>query len=101
MDNAIDAMNGKGEITLRTHHNDQWAVVEIEDNGPGIPEDILPNLFDPFFTTKEPGKGTGLGLSICHTIVVQKHKGKIEVRSQPGKTSFEVSLPLNLERGDE
>ncbi|MEJ2558313.1 MAG: response regulator [Anaerolineae bacterium] len=95
IDNAIDAMNGKGEITLRTRHDDQWAIVEITDNGPGIPEAILPNLFDPFFTTKPPGRGTGLGLNISHNIVVQKHKGRIDVFSQPGKTRFEVRLPLS------
>jgi signal transduction histidine kinase len=95
IDNAIDAMNGEGEITLRTRHDDRWAIVEIEDNGPGIPEAILPNLFDPFFTTKPPGQGTGLGLNISHNIVVQMHKGRIDVYSQPGKTRFEVRLPLN------
>jgi len=96
IDNAIDAMDGQGEITLRTRHDDQWAIVEIEDNGPGIPEAILPRLFDPFSTTKPPGKGTGLGLNISHNIVVQKHKGRIDVTSQPGQTRFEVRLPLRL-----
>ena len=96
IDNAIDAMNGEGEITLRTRRDGQWVIVEIEDNGPGIPEPIQPNLFDPFFTTKPPGRGTGLGLNISHNIVVQKHKGRIDVDSQPGKTRFEVRLPLHL-----
>jgi signal transduction histidine kinase len=96
IDNAIDAMNGEGEITLRTRRDGQWVLVEIEDNGPGIPEPIQPNLFDPFFTTKPPGQGTGLGLNISHNIVVQKHKGRIDVYSQPGKTRFEVRLPLHL-----
>lgn len=100
IDNAIDAMNGQGEITLRTRHDDQWAIVEIEDNGPGIPEAILPKLFDPFATTKPPGQGTGLGLNICHNIVVQKHKGGIDVHSQPGRTRFEVRLPLHLTPGE-
>jgi signal transduction histidine kinase len=95
IDNSIDAMDGSGEITLRTRQDDQWVIVEIEDNGPGIPEDVLPNLFDPFFTTKPPGKGTGLGLNISHNIIVQRHQGRIEVTSQPGKTRFEVRLPLN------
>jgi signal transduction histidine kinase len=94
IDNAIDAMNGQGSITLRTRHDQEWAIVEIEDNGPGIPEDIQPKLFDPFFTTKPPGKGTGLGLNISYNIVVQKHQGRIEVFSEPGKTRFEVRLPL-------
>ena len=95
IDNAIDAMDGSGEITLRTRCDDAWAVVEIEDNGPGIPEELLPNLFDPFFTTKAPGKGTGLGLNISHNIIVQKHQGRIEVTSQPGRTRFEVRIPLD------
>lgn len=95
IDNAIDAMDGQGEITLRTRHDDRWAIVEIEDNGPGIPEATLPKLFDPFFTTKPPGQGTGLGLNISHNIVVQKHKGRIDVYSQPGQTRFEVRLPLH------
>jgi signal transduction histidine kinase len=94
IDNAIDAMNAQGSITVRTRHDEQWAIVEIEDNGPGIPESIQPKLFDPFFTTKPPGKGTGLGLNISYNIVVQKHQGKIEVFSEPGKTRFEVRLPL-------
>jgi signal transduction histidine kinase len=100
IDNAIDAMDGQGEITLRTRHDDQWVIVQIEDNGPGIPEAILPKLFDPFSTTKPPGQGTGLGLNISHNIVVQKHKGRIDVFSEPGKTCFEVRLPLNRAPGE-
>jgi signal transduction histidine kinase len=95
--NATDAMNGQGELVLRTHQEDQWVVVEIEDNGPGIPEAIQSNVFDPFFTTKAPGEGTGLGLNISHNIVVQKHGGKIAVRSVPGKTCFEIRLPIDSE----
>jgi signal transduction histidine kinase len=95
IDNAIGAMNGEGEITLRTRSDEQWVIVEIEDNGSGIPEENLPSLFDPFFTTKAPGEGTGLGLNISHNIIVQKHQGRIDVASQPGKTRFEVRLPLN------
>jgi signal transduction histidine kinase len=96
LDNAIDALDGRGEITLRTRYDDPWVVVEVEDNGPGIPEEIQPHLFDPFFTTKPPGKGTGLGLSTCHQIVVEKHGGRIDVASRPGKTRFAVRLPLRL-----
>jgi len=95
IDNAIDAMNGSGEITLRTRSDHRWVIVEIEDNGPGIPEDVLPHLFDPFFTTKAPGQGTGLGLNISHNIIIQKHQGRIDVISQPGKTRFEVRLPID------
>ncbi len=100
IDNAIGAMDGRGEITLRTRHDGEWAIVEIEDNGPGIPEAIQPHIFDPFFTTKPPGQGTGLGLSISHTIIVQKHKGRVEVTSQSGKTCFVVRLPLRQADGE-
>jgi signal transduction histidine kinase len=95
IDNAIAAMKGRGQLTLRTHGDDQWVVVEIEDNGPGIPEANVTKLFDPFFTTKPPGEGTGLGLNISHNIVVQKHKGKIVVNSRPGSTRFEIRLPIH------
>jgi signal transduction histidine kinase len=94
IDNAADAMDGKGEITIRTRRENGWAVVEIEDNGPGIPAEIAPKIFDPFFTTKPPGKGTGLGLSTSHSIITQKHKGKIRVESRPGSTRFTVKLPI-------
>lgn len=100
IDNAIDAMNGQGEITIRTRQEEPWLVVEIEDNGPGIPEEVLPKLFDPFFTTKAPGKGTGLGLSISHSIIVQKHQGRIEANSKPGKTVFTVKIPLDCKPHD-
>jgi signal transduction histidine kinase len=96
LDNAIDALDGSGEITLRTRYDGSWVIVEVEDNGPGIPAEIQPHVFDPFFTTKPPGQGTGLGLSICHHIVVEKHRGRIDVASQSGKTRFEVRLPLRL-----
>jgi len=97
IDNAIAAMNGQGEITLRTHHDGRWITVEIEDTGPGIPEAIQSRIFDPFFTTKPPGEGTGLGLNISHNIVVQKHKGTLTAVSEPGKTCFQTRLPLTLE----
>ena len=97
IDNAVSAMEGQGEIVLRTYRQDAWVVVEIKDTGPGIPQNIQAKIFDPFFTTKPPGKGTGLGLNISHNIIVQKHKGKITVYSRPGETCFEVKLPLNFE----
>ncbi|GIK39579.1 MAG: hypothetical protein BroJett011_34120 [Chloroflexota bacterium] len=97
IDNAISAMEGQGEIVLRTYWQDAWVIVEIKDTGPGIPQHIQAKIFDPFFTTKPPGQGTGLGLSISHTIIVQKHKGKIAVYSRAGETCFEVKLPLNFE----
>ncbi len=94
LDNAVDAMGGKGEITIRTRRQDGWAVVEVEDDGPGIPEATLPRIFDPFFTTKEPGKGTGLGLSTSFAIVTKQHGGEIRVESRPGSTRFTVKLPI-------
>jgi len=96
IDNAIDAMNGKGEICLRTYAEDHHVIVEIVDNGPGIPEDIRSRIFEPFFTTKPPGKGTGLGLHISHDIVVNRHHGQLLVESQPGTTIFRVLLPLKF-----
>ena len=86
---------------LRTRRDGDWAVVEIEDNGPGIPDAVQPNIFDPFFTTKAPGEGTGLGLNITRNIIVQKHRGQIEVTSQPGKTRFTVRLPIESHKQDE
>lgn len=97
IDNAVHAMGGRGELTLRTYADEPWVVVEVADNGPGIAPDIQQRIFDPFFTTKPPGEGTGLGLNISHNIVVQKHGGRIEVRSEPGNTCFQVRLPLRLE----
>ena len=102
LDNSADAIysqpDGKGTVTLRTRLDADHAVVEIEDDGPGIPEDIQPHLFDPFFTTKDPGKGTGLGLSTTYSIVTEKHHGTIKVASRPGRTVFTVRLPLDSAR---
>jgi signal transduction histidine kinase len=94
LDNAIDAMHGNGEITIRTRNEAGWTVVDIEDNGPGIPPAAQSRIFDPFFTTKEPGQGIGLGLSTSHRIVTEKHKGEIRVESRPGLTRFTVRLPV-------
>jgi signal transduction histidine kinase len=94
IDNAIDAMHGKGEIRIRTHREDGCAVVEIVDNGPGIPEEVQPHIFEPFFTTKGVGEGTGLGLDTVQRIV-KKHRGNIQVSSKPGETRFQVWLPLS------
>ena len=95
IDNAISAMNEQGEITLRTYQDNEWVVVEIEDNGPGIPLEVQTKIFDPFFTTKPPGEGTGLGLNISHNIIVEKHHGNISVVSEPGSTCFRIGLPLH------
>jgi signal transduction histidine kinase len=94
IDNAVDAMEGSGELTLRARQLNGQVVVEITDNGPGMPADVVGRVFDPFFTTKAPGEGTGLGMNISHNIVVQKHHGKIEVETAPGQTTFRVSLPV-------
>jgi signal transduction histidine kinase len=95
IDNAIQAMNGHGTLTIRTaRENDQMIRVEICDDGPGIPEDIIDRIFTPFFTTKPFGEGTGLGLDLAWRIVVEKHGGNISVQSRPGDTRFIVCLPL-------
>jgi len=94
IDNAISAMGGGGEIVLRTSSDGTDIVVEIEDDGPGIPADVVPHVFDPFYTTKAPGEGTGLGLNISHNIIVKNHSGHIGVTSEPGNTRFEIRLPM-------
>jgi signal transduction histidine kinase len=96
IDNAADALGRTGTITIRTRREGGWVVVEIEDDGPGIPPENQSRLFDPFFTTKPPGQGTGLGLDITYTIVVHKHRGDIKVLSKPGQTCFQVWLPFDL-----
>ena len=98
--NAEQAMlgaNGRGTLILRSWHDlDGDAVIlEVNDDGPGVPEDVQPRIFDPFFTTKEVGKGTGLGLTVAYAII-QEHGGRITVKSQPGEgASFFVSLPVS------
>jgi signal transduction histidine kinase len=95
IDNAIQAMDGHGTLTLRTmRENEEMIRVEICDDGPGIPADIIENIFNPFFTTKPFGEGTGLGLDLARRIVVEKHHGDLRVQSEPGHTKFVVLLPL-------
>lgn len=94
IDNAIDAVNGRGEVRIRTCREDNHVLVEIHDDGPGIPDKIKPHLFEPFFTTKGVGKGTGLGLIISYRIVADRHGGEIEFESAPGHTMFFVRLPM-------
>jgi signal transduction histidine kinase len=94
--NAIDALGGQGTITLRTRGRDNQQVVEIIDNGPGIPPELKSRIFDPFFTTKPPGVGSGLGLHIVYNIVVNRHRGAIRVDSEPGRTRFCITLPMRL-----
>jgi signal transduction histidine kinase len=95
LDNAIDSMKGKGEIWIRTKKESNFVVIEMEDNGPGIPLAVQAKIFDPFFTTKEPGKGTGLGLSTSYGIITEKHHGTIHVESKPGSTNFIIKLPID------
>jgi|SRR6478672_1039075 len=113
LSNAIDALNSynpltasklafqesqgnRNQITISTEViNSDWVKVKIDDNGPGIPEDVQKKLFDPFFTTKPVGKGTGLGLSISYQIIVDKHKGLLRCESSPGKgTAFVIEIPI-------
>ena len=103
IDNAIDALegrsdraapNGSGRITIRTRRDGDQVVVEVADNGPGIPADVLHRVFEPFFTTKPVGDGTGLGLDIVYRIVNRNHAGTITVTSVPGNTCFRVALPI-------
>ncbi len=93
LDNAIDAMGGHGRIRIHAFARDSDVVVEICDDGPGMPPEVRERIFEPFYTTKPPGSGTGLGLHITHN-VVSRHRGRVEVRSRPGETCFEVSLPI-------
>jgi signal transduction histidine kinase len=94
IDNAVDAMDHAGTLTVRTARNGDNAVVEFRDTGTGIPPELKGRIFDPFFTTKPVGVGTGLGLDISWRIVVNKHHGALTVESVPCDTRFQVSLPL-------
>ena len=90
--NALQAMDGKGALVVSLEGDDDEVRVRVTDDGPGIPEDVLPRIFEPFYTTKDRGEGSGLGLSICREIV-QRHGGRLEVDSRPGRTEFTVALP--------
>jgi signal transduction histidine kinase len=96
IDNAIDAIAGQGELTLRAFTAENVVTVEVIDDGPGIPPEIQPRIFEPFYTTKAPGLGTGLGLHIAYNIVVHKHRGQLQVASKPGETCLRVVLPIRL-----
>ncbi len=94
LDNAIDALGERGTITITTRADGGCAVVEIADDGPGVPEDLAGRIFDPFFTTKDVGHGTGLGLATARRIVVERHDGSLTLESGPGRTVFRVRLPF-------
>jgi signal transduction histidine kinase len=112
LSNAIEALEGleSGKVgslensnqpsnpTIQIHTEvveENWLIIRIADNGPGIKAEVQPRIFDPFFTTKSPGKGTGLGLSISYQIVVDKHKGQLRCHSLPGQgTEFVIELPI-------
>lgn len=95
--NAVQAMNYSGKLNISGNRENGYAVVKVEDSGPGIPDSLREKIFDPFFTTKPPGEGSGLGLDICLKIV-EKHNGIISYDSKPGKTVFTVKLPLKHQK---
>jgi signal transduction histidine kinase len=95
IDNAVQAMNGQGTLTVRTGRDGERVLVAICDTGPGVPPELHRRVFEPFFTTKPVGEGTGLGLDIAYRIVVNQHGGDLTMTSVPGDTRFEVRLPLS------
>ncbi|MBW4427889.1 MAG: cyclic nucleotide-binding domain-containing protein [Nostoc desertorum CM1-VF14] len=95
IDNAIDAMEGKGVLEITTHHCDRFAHIDIIDSGSGIPPEIKTRIFEPFFTTKSVGRGSGLGLETVRRIVENRHHGTLSFESQPGRTCFTICLPLS------
>ncbi len=94
IDNAADAMGGRGVLTLRTYREGEDVVVAVADEGPGIPEDIRPRIFEAFFTTKPAGAGSGLGLENAKRTIVKRHHGRIEVETSSSGTTFAVHLPM-------
>ncbi|MEM6850633.1 MAG: ATP-binding protein [Pseudomonadota bacterium] len=102
IDNAIDALEGADVeapcIRIITRRQNERLIVEVIDNGPGVPEEIKTRIFEPFFTQKPVGKGTGLGLDIAFRIVTHRHRGELSLDSKPGETRFIVCLPLNVAR---
>ncbi len=94
LDNAIDALGESGTLTVTTRREGTCAVIEIEDDGPGIPAEVGERVFDSFFTTKAVGQGTGLGLATARRLVADRHDGSLTFSSEPGRTTFRVSLPF-------
>jgi signal transduction histidine kinase len=99
--NAADAIHdgdvADGAIRIRAFGRDDSVVVEVENDGPAIPPDVIDRIFEAFYTTKEPGKGTGLGLDTAYSIVVTQHRGSLTVASGDGSTVFTVVLPIEQE----
>ena len=98
IDNAIDAMHASGTLRVSTRAVAGGVLVEIGDTGPGMPPNVQARAFDAFFTTKDVGQGTGLGLDISRRIV-ERHKGRISIDSQPGRTVLRVQLPVRQTKG--
>ena len=99
VDNAIDAVPAEGgQVSVRLRRDGERVVVEVEDNGGGVPADVRDRIWEPFFTTKEVGRGTGLGLDIARHIVVEQHGGTIDLETRPGRTVFTVQLPMSTEQ---
>jgi len=101
IDNASDSLRDAGTedpvITIRAVTRADCIIVTIEDNGPGMPPKVRDRIFEKFYTTKEPGKGTGLGLDTVYSIVVNQHRGSVDVDSEPGSTKFTVKIPVDLD----
>jgi signal transduction histidine kinase len=93
LENALDAIQDRGKLTLSVHVSGDMLLIEVWDDGPGIPPELQDRIFEPFFTTKAPGLGLGLGLdSVQRTI--RKHRGYVRVQSEPGATCFQIRLPI-------
>ena len=98
IDNAIQAMEGNGRLEIGARALGEEVEVRIADSGPGIPEAIRSQIFEPFFTTKAQGVGTGLGLHIAHNIIVNRHRGRIDIDTRPGRTEFRIVLPVRMRK---
>ena len=94
LENALDAINDNGKITLGARLSGDMLLIEVWDNGEGIPKELQDRIFEPFFSTKAPGRGLGLGLDTVQR-VVRRHRGYVHVQSEPGATCFEVRLPVD------
>jgi signal transduction histidine kinase len=93
IDNAVDAMHGRGTLRITTRPDGEWVVVEIGDTGPGMSDAVAARAFEAFYTTKDVGKGSGLGLDIARRVVVERHGGSIDIESRPGDTVLRVRIP--------